>query len=89
MKTKKSTPVSSLVVNIIHFITILGHHLVIRPQVTTILWLKWLIHFCQGLKQHHILKQDELNNSDLSLVIIIINFTMIKYKNGLLFTGTR
>ena len=27
-----------------------------------------MIHFCQGLKQHHILKQDKLDTSDLSLV---------------------
>ena len=27
-----------------------------------------LIHFCQGLKRHHILKQDELDTSDFSLV---------------------
>ena len=28
------------------------------------------IHFCQGLKQHHRLKQDELDTSDLSLVLV-------------------
>ena len=29
-----------------------------------------LIHFCQGVQWHHILKQDELDTSDLSLVSI-------------------
>ena len=49
------------------------------PQVATILWLQnltkpynfcELIHFCQGLKRHHILKQDELDTSDFSLVLL-------------------
>ena len=46
-------------------------------QVATILWLQnltkpynfcELIHFCQGLKRHHILTEDELDTGDLSLV---------------------
>ena len=59
------------------------------PQVATILWLQnltkpynfcELIHFCQGLKRHHILKQDELDTSDLSLVISFFTIKIQKMK---------
>ena len=47
-----------------------------------------LIHFCQGLKQHHIPKQDELDTNDLSLVFnhfwwLIVNLEQIIATPGL------
>ena len=33
------------------------------------------MHFCQGLKRHHILRQEELDTSDLSLVFVIFDYS--------------